>query len=131
MSQPVAIWSKVRVEKAKQSPEGAVAGSLYIGSKIQWVNCVRKLAELEFPLIPLGVAITQGSKWKAKRAADWEESAGWKFLTTSHSSSVEQLQEMIVEIEMQGVELVKSPAWEQCLEWVKLWQLHSLLCSTQ
>lgn len=83
---------KVRTEKTGQLQlhyKGAMAGSLCSGKKIQLMGGVRKAAELEFPLVPPGVAIIQGSDWKAKRAADWEKSAGWKPLTTSLSPSVE------------------------------------------
>lgn len=57
------------------------------------------------------VAITLGSEWKTKRAADWEESAEWKSLTTSLGPSVEQLQEKFRELDMRGMEEVRSPGW--------------------
>lgn len=101
-SQPVVTRSKVKVEKAEQSPveeEEVVARSLHTSSKIQWTVGMRKVAKMEFPLIPLGVAINQRSKCKAKRVADWEESAECKFLAASCSPSVEQLHEKFAEME--------------------------------
>lgn len=105
--QPVVTRSKLRVEKSEQLlvwEEGTMAGSLYIGLKPQWMEA----AKVKFPLILLGVAVTQGSKWKARRAAEWEELAEWKPLTTNHSLLVEQLQERFGGMEIRGVALVKS-----------------------
>lgn len=73
-----------------------MAGPLYPILKSPWTTIMGKAAEMEFPLIPLGIAITQGARWKARRAAKWEESIEWKPATMAHSPLVEQLREMEV-----------------------------------
>lgn len=84
--------------------EGTVAGSLYTGLKTQWTGDMGKAVEMEFSRIPQGVEITRGSKWKAKRAAEWEVSR------VEASDHLPQQHEMFVQMETRGVELVKSPA---------------------
>lgn len=48
---------------------------------------VPKAAKIEFPLLPPGVAFTQGLKWKAKKAAEWEELMEWRYLAACCSRS--------------------------------------------
>lgn len=78
------------------------------------------------PLEP-GVAIVWSchdtrSKWKARRAADWEELMEWKFLTACYSPSVEQLYERFVGMEMWGVALMKVSVLGAGLGTAKHWQ---------
>lgn len=111
--------SKLRAEKVEKPlvrDEGAVAGSFYPNPKTRWLGEVGKAAEVEFPLILLGVALTRGSKWKARRAVDWEEPVEWKFLTVCHSPSVEQLWERFSGLEMHGVASMKLSVWGAGLE---------------
>lgn len=39
-------------------------------------------------------------KWRAKRAAEWDESEEWKYLTTVHGQSVERLREKFDHLEI-------------------------------
>lgn len=67
MNSGVVTQSKVRAEKVGQlqmQKEGTVAGSLHARKKTQLMGVMWKAAELEFPLVLSGVAITQGSEWK-------------------------------------------------------------------
>lgn len=68
-----------------------------------------KAVKMEFSLILLGVAVTWGSKWKAKMAAEWEELAEWRPMTTIRRPSMEQLLKKFVGMEMWGAAPVKSP----------------------
>lgn len=54
---------------------------------------VGKAAEAKDPFLPTGVNMICGSRWKAKRLAEWDDPAEWKILIASHSPSMEQLRE--------------------------------------
>lgn len=106
--QPAVIWSKVRAEKSEQPlarREGIIARLFCAVPRAQWTGGVWKAAEMEFPLIPLEVAITLGSKRKAKRAVEWEELVEWKPLTMTSSPLVEQLRKTFVGMEVRGASL--------------------------
>lgn len=67
-----------------------------------------KAVEAEYSLAPPRVMVIQGSKWKAQRAAEWEEPMEWRFLITTHSPSMEQIRERFRGLEVQGSTSLRS-----------------------
>lgn len=97
--QMVVTHAKVRAEKTKQ-PEtwdktGAAGGHRQVGEKLGWAVML-KASEAKFPLLPLGVALTQGPRRKGKKAVEWEELVEWRYLAACHSPSVEHLRERFI-----------------------------------
>lgn len=70
---------------------------------------VAKAAEAEEPIIPSGVNVISGSKWKAKRPVESDKQIKWKFPATTHSP-LEQLGEMFRRLEIKGVVLPGAAA---------------------
>lgn len=104
------IWSSSSLGSTGNS-SSRLWNAVYTAPKVQWASSMGKAAEMEFPLILPGVALTWGSKWKASRAAEWEELVEGTLLTTTYNPSMEQLWEMFGRMETRGAAPMKSPTW--------------------
>lgn len=62
----------------------------YQGSKTHYASNVGKAAETEDLLLPAGLNVVQGGRWRAKWLAKWDNPSEWKIPITGCSPPMEQ-----------------------------------------
>lgn len=88
---------------------------------------MEKAVEAEYTLVPPGVMVVWGSKWKSSRVVEWEELMEWRFPITTHSSSsMEQFREKFGGLVVQGTTSPRSVTMEGGMRTAKLLAVKSL-----
>lgn len=85
------------------------------GLKIHWAASMGKVAEAEDPLIPAGVSVIQGNRWKVRRQVEWDKPIEWKISTAVRSPSMEQLGEKFGGLAIKGA-MSPGTKWPGCGE---------------